>query len=225
MDIEHSRRRVDRPARRAAGSSATSPISIACTAAELSRLRVRAQVGGEPAPGHRRLPHATPRAPAECAGHPPRRRARGAPLAAHFRTLEPLIAADAARLREVRTWARSSPRRSPRSSGSRGIAGSSRSFGRRASAGRERRRPGEARWSARPFVLTGALDRLTREEATARLLALGAAVSDTVSARTTYVVVGRDPGSKLDRARQLGVPRLGEAALLRMIRGAPAPRG
>jgi DNA ligase (NAD+) len=69
------------------------------------------------------------------------------------------------------------------------------------------------------------LDRLTREEATARLLARGAAVSDSVSARTSYVVVGRDPGSKLDRARRLGVPRLGEAALLRLIRPGTAHRG
>jgi DNA ligase (NAD+) len=79
--------------------------------------------------------------------------------------------------------------------------------------------------AAKSFVLTGALDRLTREEAKARLLALGAAVSDSVSAGTSYVVVGRDPGSKLDRARRLGVPHLDEAAFLRLIRGASAPRG
>lgn len=67
------------------------------------------------------------------------------------------------------------------------------------------------------FVVTGTLDSMTREEAQARLLALGAKVAGSVSAKTSYVVVGKEPGSKLERARALGVPRLDEAALLRLI--------
>jgi DNA ligase (NAD+) len=72
--------------------------------------------------------------------------------------------------------------------------------------------------SGRSFVLTGALAAMTREAATARLLELGAEVSDTVSRRTTDVVVGRDPGSKLDRARRLGVRLLDEGAFLTLVR-------
>jgi NAD-dependent DNA ligase len=71
--------------------------------------------------------------------------------------------------------------------------------------------------AGKTFVLTGALDRLAREEATARLLALGGAVSESVSAMTSYVVVGRDPGAKQARARRLGVPHLDEAGLLKLI--------
>lgn len=54
---------------------------------------------------------------------------------------------------------------------------------------------------------------MTRDEAAAELRARGATVTDSVSRRTSYVVVGRDPGAKLERARALGVPRLDEAAL------------
>jgi DNA ligase (NAD+) len=145
-------------------------------------------------------------------------------LAGHFRDLEPLIAADAARLREVPDVGPvvaaqvAAFFREPRN---RRVIAKLRKAGVRWPRAKAPRRGPLA---GKSFVLTGALDRLTREEATARLLTLGAAVRDSVSAGTSYVVVGRDPGSKLDRARQLGVPRLGEAAFLRLIR-APAPRG
>jgi DNA ligase (NAD+) len=146
-------------------------------------------------------------------------------LAGHFRDLEPLIAADAARLQEVPDVGPvvaaqvAAFFREPRN---RRVIAKLRKAGVRWPRGKAPRRGPLA---GKSFVLTGALDRLTREEAAARLLTLGATVSDSVSAGTSYVVVGRDPGSKLDRARQLGVPRLGEAAFLRLIRGAPAPRG
>lgn len=63
------------------------------------------------------------------------------------------------------------------------------------------------------WVLTGALERLTRDEAGAALKALGAKVSGSVSKKTSYVVVGADPGSKYATAIELGVRVLDEAEL------------
>ena len=70
------------------------------------------------------------------------------------------------------------------------------------------------------FVLTGTLSTLGREEAKSRLLALGAKVAGSVSARTRYVVAGADPGSKLERARELGVEVLDEGAFLGLLQRA-----
>jgi DNA ligase (NAD+) len=67
------------------------------------------------------------------------------------------------------------------------------------------------------FVLTGALERHTRDAAGAALKALGAKVSSSVSKKTSYVVVGDEPGSKYDRAVELGVPTLDEDALEAII--------
>ncbi len=78
-------------------------------------------------------------------------------------------------------------------------------------------RPAAAPLAGQTFVLTGTLSTLGREEAKARLLALGAKVTGSVSAKTRYVVVGADPGSKLDRARDLGVETLDEEAFLALL--------
>jgi DNA ligase (NAD+) len=70
------------------------------------------------------------------------------------------------------------------------------------------------------YVITGTLESMSREEARAKLEALGAKVSDGVSKKTTGVFVGESPGaSKVTKAEKAGVPLLDEAALLELIRG------
>jgi DNA ligase (NAD+) len=66
-------------------------------------------------------------------------------------------------------------------------------------------------------VITGTLGGLTREEAKAALEALGAKVTDSVSKKTTGVVVGASPGSKAQKAETLGVPVLSEDDLRTLL--------
>ena len=70
------------------------------------------------------------------------------------------------------------------------------------------------------FVFTGALQRFTREEAEALVRELGGKASGSVSRQTSYVVVGESPGSKYQKALQLGVPVLTEEEFLKMVKGA-----
>jgi DNA ligase (NAD+) len=67
------------------------------------------------------------------------------------------------------------------------------------------------------FVLTGTLPNLSREDAKAKIEAAGGRVSGSVSKKTNYVVAGEEAGSKLDKARELGVNVIDEAALLEML--------
>jgi len=69
------------------------------------------------------------------------------------------------------------------------------------------------------FVLTGALERCTRDEATKRLVDLGAKVASSVSKKTTAVIAGAEAGSKLSDAQKFGVPILDEAALAELLNG------
>lgn len=71
------------------------------------------------------------------------------------------------------------------------------------------------------FVFTGALERYTREQAGAAVEARGGRVTDSVSAKTSYVVVGKDPGSKAEKAARLGVTRLSEEEFVAMVEGQP----
>ena len=67
------------------------------------------------------------------------------------------------------------------------------------------------------FVITGRLNSFSRQEAEVRIKALGGSAKSDVSGRTTYLVVGADPGSKLARARALGIKQLTEEGLLRLL--------
>lgn len=67
------------------------------------------------------------------------------------------------------------------------------------------------------FVVTGTLRSMTRDEAHRRIRAAGGSVAGSVSAKTSYLVVGEAPGSKLEKARRLGVSILDEAAFVRLV--------
>jgi DNA ligase (NAD+) len=78
-------------------------------------------------------------------------------------------------------------------------------------------KPEPSPFAGKTVVLTGALEGLSREALTERLEALGAKVTGSVSSRTDLVIVGHDPGSKLDRARTLGIETWNEARLMEAL--------
>jgi DNA ligase (NAD+) len=79
-------------------------------------------------------------------------------------------------------------------------------------------RPSEGPLTGRTYVITGTLERFSRDDAQARLEALGAKVTNSVSAKTTGLVVGEEPGaSKLTKAQKAGIPILSEGDLLSLL--------
>jgi DNA ligase (NAD+) len=70
-------------------------------------------------------------------------------------------------------------------------------------------------------VITGTLASASRDEAKASVVERGGKVTDSVSRRTSYVVAGSSPGSKLAKAVDLGVPVLDDEAFQRLLEGGP----
>ena len=71
--------------------------------------------------------------------------------------------------------------------------------------------------SGTTWVLTGTLTGLSRDEAKDRIRSLGGEIAESVSKKTSFVVVGENPGSKYDKAQSLGVPALTEEAFLKKL--------
>ena len=70
--------------------------------------------------------------------------------------------------------------------------------------------------AGKSFVITGGLSSMSRDEAKKKLQSLGATVSGSVSKKTDYVIVGEEPGSKADKAKELGVKTINEKEFLKL---------
>jgi DNA ligase (NAD+) len=144
-------------------------------------------------------------------------------LARHFGTVDRLIAASQEDIEEVDGFG---PDRAEiiaewfDDEKNRALVAELRELGLRFELGDEDR-PKEGPLTGKTYVVTGTLEAWSREQATAALEALGAKVTNSVSAKTTALVVGEEPGaSKLTKAQQLGVELLDEAALRKLLGGA-----
>jgi DNA ligase (NAD+) len=83
----------------------------------------------------------------------------------------------------------------------------------------ERKKPkGEGPLAGKVFVLTGTLPTYSREDATGMIENAGGKVTGSVSKKTDYVLVGADPGSKLEKARSLGVKTIDEDELMALLK-------
>jgi len=78
---------------------------------------------------------------------------------------------------------------------------------------------GSTVFAGKTFVLTGTLPTMTRDEAGAKIESAGGKVSGSVSKKTSYVLAGAEAGSKLDKAKELGVPVIDEAEFVKLLQG------
>ncbi|HEU4449375.1 MAG TPA: NAD-dependent DNA ligase LigA [Gaiellaceae bacterium] len=141
-------------------------------------------------------------------------------LARHFGTVDALMAATQEQIEEVEGIG---PDRAESIAGwfaeekNRALVEELRELGLRLELG-EDERPVEGPLSGKSYVITGTLERWSREQAKVALEERGAKVTDSVSKRTTGLVVGESPGSKLEKARRAGVEVLDEAAFEKLVR-------
>ncbi|MEI6420191.1 MAG: NAD-dependent DNA ligase LigA [bacterium] len=82
---------------------------------------------------------------------------------------------------------------------------------------KEKKKTGDNKLAGLSFVLTGTMTSLGRDEAKEKIRALGGEVSESISAKTSYLVAGESAGSKLEKAQKLGVKVIGEGEFLRMV--------
>jgi DNA ligase (NAD+) len=143
-------------------------------------------------------------------------------LARHFGTVDALMGATQEELVEAEGIG---PERAEaiaewfRDDDNRGLVEELRELGLRFEAGDEER-PVEGPLTGKSYVITGTLESMTREEATAALEARGAKVAGAPSSKTTGLIVGEEPGkSKLTKAEKAGVPILSEDDLVQLLRG------
>jgi DNA ligase (NAD+) len=141
-------------------------------------------------------------------------------LAGHFVTVDRLMAASPEEVAEVEGFG---PDRAEdvvdwfADDQNRSLVQELRDLGLRFEAGEEER-PKDGPLTGKTYVITGTLERFSRDEAKARLEALGAKVTDSVSAKTTGLVAGEEPGaSKLTKAQKAEVPILAEDDLLALL--------
>jgi DNA ligase (NAD+) len=141
-------------------------------------------------------------------------------LALHFENVDRLLSATAEELQEVDGIG---PDRAESiaewfaDEANRALVEELRALGLRFEIGAEDR-PQEGPLTGKTYVITGTLERFSRDEAAAELEARGAKVTNSVSAKTTALVAGEEPGNaKLSKARKLEVPILTEPELLELL--------
>src|SRR3954464_13690339 len=140
-------------------------------------------------------------------------------LARHFGSVDKLAAATQEEIVEVEGIGPDPPQTTAAwfaEDENRALVEQLRELGLRFEAGPEER-PVEGPLTGETYVITGTLESFSRDEARKALEAQGAKVADSVSKKTTGVIVGESPGSKAAKAAQLGVPVLDEAALKQLL--------
>jgi DNA ligase (NAD+) len=81
----------------------------------------------------------------------------------------------------------------------------------------EEKKPKQQPLKGKTFVLTGSLESLTREEAKEKIRFLGGKISESVSQKVDFVVIGKEPGSKFQIAKKLGIKTLSEKQFLQLL--------
>ncbi|MDE2906389.1 MAG: NAD-dependent DNA ligase LigA [Acidobacteriota bacterium] len=143
-------------------------------------------------------------------------------LAEHFHSLDAIASASTLELEEVEEVGpriAESIRNFFAASMNRDLVGRLRGHGLRFQEDTRQDDPEPHPLAGKVFVLTGTLDGMTRDEAKARIRAAGGKVSGSVSRNTDYVVAGDKPGSKMDKARKLGVAVIDKEGLERLTAG------